>query len=63
MFLSPKRFGQSDMVLWDLMIMMSGLLGVLMMSDIFEFLIYTEEVWFQLWISLKKHKRIDKRIS
>ena len=51
---------------------MSGLLEVLTMSDMFEFLttidmfdflIYTEEVWVQLWIVLKKHKRIDKGIS
>ena len=26
-FLSPKRFGLSDIVLWDVMIAMSGLLG------------------------------------
>ena len=38
MFLSPKSFGQSDMVLWDVMITMSGLLEVLTISDLFEFL-------------------------
>ena len=72
MFLSPNIFGQSDMVLWDVMIMMSGILeiltmsdqfGLLTMSDMFEFLIYTEEFWVQLWIVVKKHKRTDKGIS
>ena len=57
MFLSPKIFGQSDMVLWYVMITMSGLFEFLTMSDIFEFLImiylfdlliYTEEFWVQL---------------
>ena len=60
------------MVLWDVMIAISGLLEDLTMSDLFEFLNmrdlfeflkYTEEVWFQLWIVLKKYKRIDKGIS
>ena len=69
MFLSPNRFGQSDMVLWDVMITMSGLLEVLIMSDMFEFLkmsdlfellIQTEEVWFQLWIVLKNIRELTK---
>ena len=54
MFLSPNRFGQSDMVLWGVMITMSGLLGVLNMSDLFEFLKYNDEVWVWLLIILKK---------
>ena len=37
MFLSPKSFGQSYMVLWGVMITISGLLEVLTMSDLFEF--------------------------
>ena len=45
LFLSPKIFGHLDMVLWDMMITMSGILEVLNMSDMFELLIYTNEVW------------------
>ena len=50
---SPKSFGQSDVVLRDVMLEMSGLLVVLTRSDLLKYLIYTEEVWFQLWIFLK----------
>ena len=45
---SPKSFGQSDVVLRDLMLAMSGLLEVLTRSDMLKYLIYTEEVWVQL---------------
>ena len=38
-FLSPMSFGQSDMVLWGFMTMMSGLLEVSKMSDLVELLI------------------------
>ena len=62
-FVSSKSFGQSDMVLWNAMIAISGLLEVLTIGDLFEFPIKTEEVWVQLWLVLKKHKRIDKGIS
>ena len=46
-------FGHPEMVLWNVMITMSGLLEVLKMSDLFELLIYTDEVWFWLFILLK----------
>ena len=39
LFLIPKKKIQSDMVLWDVMITMSGILEVLKMSDLFELLI------------------------
>ena len=51
---SPKIFGQSDLVLQDVMIAMSGLLEVPTRSDMLKYLIHTEEVWVQPWISLKK---------
>ena len=38
-FVSPKSLGQSDMVLQDVIIAMSGLLEVLITSDLLEFLI------------------------
>ena len=41
------------MVLWYVMINMCGLLEVLAMSDLFELLIYTDEVWVRLLIFLK----------
>ena len=63
MFLSPNIFGQSDMVLLDGMITMSGLWEVPTMIDMFDFLIYTVKVWVQLWVVLKKHKIIYKGIS
>ena len=40
--------------LWSVMIIMSDLLEVLKISDMFEFLIYTDEVWVWLLIVLKK---------
>ena len=62
-YVFTKIFGQSDVVLRDLMLEMSGLLEVLTSSDLLKFLIYTEEVWFQLWVFLKKQKIINKGIS
>ena len=53
-FLSPKIFGQSYMVLWDVRIMMSGILEVPKMSDMFKFLIKNGEFWVWLLIFLKK---------
>ena len=37
-FVSPNIFGQSDMVLWDAIIAIGGLLEDLKMSCLFEFL-------------------------
>ena len=54
------------------MITISGTLEILTMIDlfgfltivgIFEFLVYTEEIWVKIWIVLKKHKRIYEGIS
>ena len=45
-FVSPKRFGQSDMVLWDVMIAISDLLKVLTISDLFEFLAMSDQFEF-----------------
>ena len=50
---SPKSSGRSDVVLQDVMLAMSGLLEVLAGSDLLKYLIYTGEVWVQLWIFLK----------
>ena len=33
-----KSFGQSNMVIWDVMIAMSGILEILSMGDLFGFL-------------------------
>ena len=61
MILITKSFGHLDMIIWYVMITMSGILEVpmmsdmfefLTMSDLFEFLICNEEVWVQLWIVL-----------
>ena len=51
-FKIPKTFGQSDVVVWDMMAIIGVLFEVLTISDMFEFLIYTEKVLFQLWIVL-----------
>ena len=45
-FLSSKSFGQSGMVLWYAMITISGILEVLKMSDMFDFLVYSDEFVF-----------------
>ena len=50
---SPNIFGQSDVVLRGVMLVVSGILEVLTRSDMLKYLIYTEEVWVQLWIFLK----------
>ena len=50
---SPKSFGQSDVVLQDVMLAMSGLLEVLTGTDLLKYLIYDEEVWVQFWIFIK----------
>ena len=42
------------------MIRMSGLLEFLTMSDLFQFLIKTDEVWVQLWIVLKNIRELTK---
>ena len=47
-YVRPKSFGQSDMVLRYVMIAMSGILGVLTRRDLLKYLIYAEEVWIQL---------------
>ena len=38
-FFSQQSFGQSDMVIWDVMITMGGILDVLIMINMFELLI------------------------
>ena len=48
-----ESFGQSDVVLRDVMIAMSGLLEVQTRSDLLKHLINTEEFWVQLSIFLK----------
>ena len=55
LFLIPKSFVKSDMVLWYVMKTMSGILKVTKMSDIFEFLIYTNEflVWLLIVIKIE----------
>ena len=54
-FVIPKIFIQSDIVLWDVMIEMSSLLEVLTMSDMFEFLIYIlKKFGFNSGYSLKE---------
>ena len=45
MFLCPRSFDQSNKVLWDGLIMISGLLEVMKMSVLFEFSIKTYQVW------------------
>ena len=50
---SPNSFGQLDVIMRDVMLALSGLLEVLKRSDLLKYLIYTEEVWVQLWIFLK----------
>ena len=47
-YVSPKSFGRSDVVLRDVIISMSGLFEVLTRSDILKYMIYNEEVWVQL---------------
>ena len=47
-YVITKSFGQSDVVLQDVMIEISGLLEVLTRSDLLKYLIYTEEVWVKL---------------
>ena len=37
---SPKIFDQLDVVLWDVMLAMSGILEVLTRSDLLKYLIY-----------------------
>ena len=41
-YVIPKIFGQSDVVLQDVMLSMSGLLEVVTKSDLLKYLIYTE---------------------
>ena len=53
MSVSPKSFGQSDVVIRDVMLAMSGILEFLTRSYLLKYLIYTEDVWVQLWILLK----------
>ena len=57
---SPKSLSQSDVVLQDVMLAMSGLLEVLTSSDMLKYLIYTEEVWVKLWIFLKNIRYLTK---
>ena len=52
-YVSPKGFDQSDMILLNVMLAMSGILEFLTRSDLLKYLIYTEEVWVQLCIFLK----------
>ena len=47
-FVSSDIFGQLDMVLWDLIIAISGILEDLPMSDIFEFLMMRDMFEFLL---------------
>ena len=61
LFLSPKIFGQLDMILRDVRITIRGILEVLKMSNIFEFLIYTDDIWVWLLIVLKKEQEDRQR--
>ena len=44
--MSPRSFGWSDMVLWGVMIPMSGILGDLRISDPFELLTLSDLLEF-----------------
>ena len=52
------------MVIWDVMLAISGILEVLTKSDMLKYLIYTEEVWVQIWILLKsiRYRQRDKMV-
>ena len=56
----PKSFGQSDVVLRDVMLAMSGLLDFLTRSNLLKYLVYTEEVWVRLWTYLKNIRKPRK---